>query len=475
MDKPKASVPFTFDSSIIETALRNIQSRKLNTRTQIDAGLFREVSRIMVGGVETGYQAPEGESGFKQQLRTNTEVFAAFKAHRMGRDMASQLLDENGNVKTFQQFKQDTEGIVDHHVNAWLRTEYDTAIRRAHRAAEMRQFIEEADVFPNIEWLPSTAVNPRESHKPFYHHVWAVDDPFWEKHKPGDEWGCQCGWASTADPVTDNTGLDDDDIAPPSRGLGGNPAKTAQVFTDDHPYFPSDCAHCGFYNASVRNRLASVFYDRKKDCYSCPYIRACIEGMNGHEELLKKRKVEFKKLQKDSNYKDVRFDKKTGGLMATHKGHITHDGPDAERFFEGLTSSELESECQEQLYKTGHSAIFHDESQKYKGQRLPALDMELDNVTMDIRSITGRGWYSHVFIKKNDQLRRYNRRTDISKKADALCLYFHDPSLFDETKMLKSINYFRFYRDESGRLLRRELKRVYCVIKGRDDLLVYTI
>ena len=475
MDDRKASVPFTFDSGIIEKALRNIQGKKLNTRTQIDPGLFSEVSRIMVGGVETGYQAPSGESGFLRELRTNTEVFAAFKAHRMGRDMASQLLDENGNVKTFRQFKQDTEGIVDHHVNAWLRTEYDTAVKRAHRAAEMRQFIDEADVFPNIEWLPSTAVNPRESHMPFYHHIWPIDDPFWEHHKPGDEWGCQCGWQSTDSPVTDNSGLDDPDSAPVSPGLGGNPARTGQVFSDDHPYFPKDCAHCGFYSAGVKNRLASLFYDRKKDCYNCPYIRACIEEMNGHKELLKERRVEFKKLQRDKDYRDVHFDKKGGGLEATHKGHITHDGPAAERFFEGLTSSDLERECQKQLYQTGHSVVFLDESKMHKGHKLPALDMRLDDIPMDIRSITGRGWYSHVFIKKNDQLRRYNKRTDISEKADTLCLYFHDPSLFDERKMMKSINFFRYYRDQSGQLLNRELNRIYCVIKGRDEIVVYEI
>lgn len=230
----------------------------------------------MASGVETGYSSPSGDNGFVNQIATNTEVFAAFKAHRMGRDMASQLLDENGNVKPFRQFKKDTENIVDHHVNRWLRTEYDTAIKRAHRASEMRQFIEEADVFPNIEWLPSTAVNPRESHMPFYNHIWPVDDPFWEEHKPGDEWGCQCGWRSTDDPVTDNSGLSGENIAPPSKGLGGNPAKTGQIFTDDHPYFPQDCAHCGFYNSTVKNRLASVFYNRKKDCYNCPYIKACI-------------------------------------------------------------------------------------------------------------------------------------------------------------------------------------------------------
>ena len=468
-------MPFTFDSSIIEAALRNIQSRKLNTRTQIDAGLFREVSRIMVSGVETGYQAPSGESGFKKQLRTNTEVFAAFKAHRMGRDMASQLLDEDGNVKTFQQFKQDTEGIVDHHVNVWLRTEYDTAIRRAHRAAEMRQFIEEADVFPNIEWLPSTAVNPRESHMPFYNHIWPIDDPFWEKHKPGDEWGCQCGWASTADPVTDNTGLDDDSVAPPSPGLGGNPAKTAQVFSDDHPYFPSDCAHCGIYNASVKNRLASLFYDRKKDCYNCPYLRACIEEMNGLKELLKKRRAEYKKLQRDKSYRDVRFDKSNGGISATHKGHIMHDGPKEQVFFEGLSSSDLERECQEQLFKTGHTAILQNESKKLHGDYLPALDLELDGVLMDIRSITGRGWYSNALQAKNRQLIRFNARPDIERTADSVCLYFHDPALFDEKKMRQSINYFKYYRTESGNLLEKHLKRIYCVIRGRDEILQFEI
>lgn len=468
-------MPFTFDSKIIDTALRRIQSRQINPRKEIDPGLFAEVDRIMQKAVDTGYTAPAGSYDFREQIRNNTEVFAAFKAHRMGRDMAAQLLDENGQLKSYKQFKKDTESIVSHHVDNWLRTEYDTAVKRAHKAAEMQQFRDEADVFPNIEWLPSTAVTPREEHKPFYHHIWPIDDPFWDHHKPGDEWGCQCDWAATDAPVTDNTGLDGDGGPSVSKGLGGDPSKTGQVFSQDHPYFPSDCKHCGFYTASIKNSLASVFYDRKKDCYNCPYIRACIDGIGESVELKKQRRVEFKKLQRNKDYKDVRFDKATGGLEATHKGHISHDGADAERFFEGLTSSDLERECQKQLYRTGHSAIFLDESKKYKGQKLPALDMKLDNIIMDIRSITGRGWYSHVFIKKNDQLRRYNNRTDIFEKADALCLYFHEPSLFDEQKMKKSINYFRYYRDKSGELLARELKRIFCVIKGKDNILVYEV
>lgn len=477
MDDHKTSVPFTFDSSIIENALKNIQSRQLDTRTQIDKGLFSEVNRILANGIDIAYDDKSWNgSRFKKELLTNTEVFAAFKAHRMGRDMASKLLDESGNIKPFRQFKQDTEGLVNHHVNAWLRTEYDTAIKRAHRASEMRQFIDEADVFPNIEWLPSTAVNPRESHMPFYHHIWPVGDPFWDEHKPGDEWGCQCGWQSTDSPVTDNTGLGGEGIAEPSPGLGGNPAKTGQVFSDDHPYFPSDCEHCGFYNASIKNRLASVFYNRKKDCYNCPYIKACIQEINGEKERIKENRLKYRKLKRDDNYEDVRFNKNSGGVVAVHKGHITHDGPKAERFFsENLTSTELEKECQEQLFKSGHLVILQDESKRFKGNQLPALDMMMDDILMDIRSVTGRGWYSNIFVKKNEQLRRFNARADIDVKADSLCLYFHNPELFDEVKMKKSINFFRFYRDIAGNLLDKDLKRVYCVIKGEDDVLVFDI
>ena len=251
--------------------MRNIREKRIDTKYQIDAGVFEEVRRVFNQAIDIGYIAPAGDNDFIRQLKTNADVFAAFKTHRMGRDIASRLLDDQGNVKSFEQFRTDTAGIVDHHVNSWLRTEYDTAIKRAHRVAEMRQFISEADVFPNIEWLPSTAVNPRESHMPFYHHIWAADDPFWEHHKPGDEWGCQCHWASTDEPTTDNSGLGDV-VAPPSPGLGGNPARTGQIFSDDHPYFPSDCAHCAF-----KGRQLSLFSNKTKDCYNCANVTKAIQ------------------------------------------------------------------------------------------------------------------------------------------------------------------------------------------------------
>ena len=267
----EAGSGFSFDSKVLAAALRNIYHRRYDPRMEIDGELFEEVSRVFDAATDIGFAGSETDGDFMRQLRTNNSVFAAFKTHRMGRDMAAQLIDENGELKPFERFLQDVEPIASHHVDSWLRTEYDTAIKRAHRAAEMRQFISEADVLPNIEWLPSTAVNPRESHMPFYHRIWPVDAPFWEDHKPGDEWGCQCGWAATAEPPTDNSGLDGERIKP-SPGLTGNPARTARIFSDDHPYFPSDCKGCPFKGIQL-----SLFTDKAKDCYRCKNILQAVQ------------------------------------------------------------------------------------------------------------------------------------------------------------------------------------------------------
>ena len=459
-DNEGARSGFSVGSSIRGTALRTIQWRRINARPTIDAGLFSEVQRIVSNAIDIGYNAPAGGSSFAQELKNNAEVWSAFKVHRMGRDIAARMLDEDGNLKSFEQFKADTKDIVDHQVGRWLRTEFDTAVKRAHRAAEMRQFMDEADVFPNIEWLPSTAVNPRESHMPFYHRIWPIDDPFWEKHKPGDEWGCQCDWRATDEEPTDNTGIGEESIKP-SAGLGGNPARTGQIFSNDHPYFPSDCDHCAFKSVQLR-----LFTNKQKNCYQCANIIKAIKGAKLAPVI-----EEYERLRADENYTDVKIDRKSGGLRATHIGHNIHSEPNEERFFGGkYSSTDLEFECQERLFKMGHKAILCDESKEYQGKKLAALDMELDGVMIDIKSITGNGWYSHALRVKNNQLRRYNNRPDSPAPASRVCLYFHEAELFDDIKMRKSIDYFKQHLEGTC-----YIKHIICVINGRDGILEYDV
>lgn len=473
------SSTFSFDNEVLKKALKNIYSKDFNPMDDIEENLFNEVCNVINNATDKGFRQSsfhDPDDDFRNAIKNNNEVFSAFKVHRMQVDMSARLLDSNGNLKPFEQWAKDVQPIADHQVRSWLQTEYDTAIIRAHQAADWKQFEREKDILPNLKWMPSTSIHPGADHQVFWGTIRPIDDAFWNMHRPGDRWNCKCSLSATDEPVTKLPfGIQEN--GNPQNGLESNPGKDGALFSDKHPYFPNDCAHCSFYDPNVKDIFSGFFNaKRKKECYSCKYIRKCINDTDKKDkEHIAAKRQEYRELLANANYKDVAFDKKTGGVKATHVGHVDHDGPKAERFFGGLSSSDLERECQYQVFSTGHSAILRDESKKKNGNRLAALDLELDHVVMDIRSVTGKGWYSNIFVKKNHQLIKYNERDDVEEQADSLCLYFHEPKLFDLKKMKKSINYFRYYRGNDGSPMRMELKHVYCVIKGQKNILMFDI
>lgn len=139
--------------------------------TDIEINLFNEIcDRIneaaRKGLDESGTVDPDDD--FRTAILRNNEVFAAFKVHRMQNDMARLLLDSNGNLKPFEQWRKEVMPIASHQVGQWLRTEYNTAVLRAHQAADWQQFEREKDVLPNLRWMPSTSVNPGKDHMVFW-------------------------------------------------------------------------------------------------------------------------------------------------------------------------------------------------------------------------------------------------------------------------------------------------------------------
>lgn len=205
--------------------------------TDIEINLFNEIcDRIneaaRKGLDESGTVDPDDD--FRTAILRNNEVFAAFKVHRMQNDMARLLLDSNGNLKPFEQWRKEVMPIASHQVGQWLRTEYNTAVLRAHQAADWQQFEREKDVLPNLRWMPSTSVNPGKDHMIFWGTVRHIDDPFWNEHRPGDRWNCKCDLSSTDDPVTEIPDFTRKDN--PHPGLDNNPGKDGKLFSDTHPY-----------------------------------------------------------------------------------------------------------------------------------------------------------------------------------------------------------------------------------------------
>ena len=186
----------------------------------------------------------EENRAFVEELKHNNAVFAAFKTHREQNDLAALLTDEAGQPRSFNVFRQATEPVIGEYNVNWLQTEYLAAIRSARTAERFRRYMQDKDLYPNLRWLPSRAVEPREVHRQYYYQVRSLDDPWWLTHYPGCLWRCQCDMENTKDaithvgdtPVTPDGTPTGDDAEAVSPGLDRNPAFTGSLFTPTHPY-----------------------------------------------------------------------------------------------------------------------------------------------------------------------------------------------------------------------------------------------
>ena len=280
-----AQEEISIDADIIATMLTRIYRGKYGNdgTNSLDRGLFeathetfnRATASGIAEAVNRGVPAPS--ASFLELLDRNNAIFSAFRTHRMQKDVASLLLDDKGKIKKYADFKRDVAPIVGKYNGSWLRTEYATAVQRSRLATKWQQFVEEQDVFPNLEWVQSTALHPGEDHRIFWYTVRPVDDPFWTHHRPGDRWNCQCDLRQTDLPPTDIPTVPINDTKnSPAPGLDNNPGTDGVIFNDNHPYFPKNCTTCPF--ANMGKKLMYLAGWTPKDCNGCRLVQDAISG-----------------------------------------------------------------------------------------------------------------------------------------------------------------------------------------------------
>lgn len=270
LDDPNHTI--SFDADTIANALVNIYQKKYGNGKEIEPTLFEKTKEIFEGAINKGVKQSSFsiDTAFKHQLTHNMWVFSAFRTHKMQRDIAKYLLNEDGDLKPFTKFVKDVAPYIKHTNRLWLETEYNTAVLRAHQAADWRKFVDERDVLPNLEWQPSTSTNPGEDHKPYWFTCLPIDHKFWKQHRPGDRWNCKCSLRNTdkePTPVPADTIIKGSE---PQRGLESNPGEKGEIFSNNHPYYPENCGKCPF-NKGV-GKLFAALVGTKRDCYKCNKI-----------------------------------------------------------------------------------------------------------------------------------------------------------------------------------------------------------
>lgn len=326
-----------------------------DTEKEIEPNMYAELLRLMneatIEGLSMSNFSIEHNREFLHAIKHSNEVFSAFKTHAMGRSMQAKLLDEKGRLKSYDRWAKEVRFISSHHVGAWLRTEYNTAVLRAHNAGDWREFMANKDIMPNLRWVPTTSPDAEATHRSFWEKklTLPIEHPFWNKHHPGDRWNCKCALEATDEPASDENIIKDIPDIAPQRGLENNPGKDGVIINDNHPYFPRNCSLCAFYKQrGVKDRIKEWFKNHKKDCCKCEFI----DGRLPQEisDFIKERRRNYEKLLYSDDYIDVQFNEKNGGLKATNKEHNIDKN-----------KGWYESTVQQIGFKNGHKVILEKE------------------------------------------------------------------------------------------------------------------
>jgi hypothetical protein len=176
-----------------------------------------------------------GEPNFElvEQLRGSAALFSAHKTEKQANDLVALLTKENGHVRSWKEFQEQAKPIVKAYNQTWLEAEYNTAVSASRSAENWQKYVENADLYPNLEYLPSRAANPDEVHRRFYGIRKPITDPFWLRFYPPSRWGCLCGVEPTDEDPTEGT----PEGAEAAPGLDNNPGITGKLFSESHPYF----------------------------------------------------------------------------------------------------------------------------------------------------------------------------------------------------------------------------------------------
>jgi hypothetical protein len=131
-------------------------------------------------------------------------------------------------------------------------------------------------------------------------------------------------------------------------------------------------------------------------------------------------KAEYERLRKNQNYIDVRFNEKTGGLLAVHREHSFD--PTIGKF--GIPRGDYERIASEVLEKYGRSVVLESEKEQYK---IRISEGKLDGHNFDIKGIEGVG-------KRNiiDKISEAGRQG-----AETVVLYYHDTGMFDYDRLVR--------------------------------------
>lgn len=149
-----------------------------------------ETARIINRAVDAAvpHEVPET---LRYALENNGFIFSGLKTFHALREVGLSLLDDQGNVKPFDDFRKDVQQINKNYNVNWLNAEYKHALGSSLMAVKWNDLKQDTDRY-FLQYRTAQDSRVRPDHAALDGITLPADDPFWSKYYPPNGWGCRC-------------------------------------------------------------------------------------------------------------------------------------------------------------------------------------------------------------------------------------------------------------------------------------------
>ncbi len=182
----------------ILSILRGIWRGNINVNT-LPKQVFNENNDKLTEGVEKGFgnklkdlQQGTPRHRTMQSLQDNVTFFSAAKTFQQVNDISFLRFNENGFIRSFNDFKKEALPMFDQYNVQWLETEFNTSIAQSQSAESWATIQENKEALPLLQYQTAADERVRDEHVAWDNITLPVDHEFWDSHFAPNGYNCRC-------------------------------------------------------------------------------------------------------------------------------------------------------------------------------------------------------------------------------------------------------------------------------------------
>jgi SPP1 gp7 family putative phage head morphogenesis protein len=151
--------------------------------------LYNQTAKVLNSAVEIGFG--EVDNALLKELKNNIYMFSAAKTFRQVKEMQSMLYEDNKKLD-YKVFRDRVKSTYSKFNEAYLESEYVTALTSANNALNYREAIADKKLFTQLRYVAINDAYTSEICKRLSGTVANTDDKIWHTCSPPNHFNCRC-------------------------------------------------------------------------------------------------------------------------------------------------------------------------------------------------------------------------------------------------------------------------------------------